>query len=281
MLVDIHTHIGYVKSFAWNVKGWVLSRLEDLYDYMDQNGVDWVVVLSVPSHCDEFARIISNEKLLKVVDNDTRLVPFCAPDPHFYKADEILHKLVKRGCKGLGEFKIDMKIDDPKVLRVLEKADELGLPVLFHMEAPKYFYDIDKLDEVLDRFQNSVFIGHGPGWWKHISGATSDEAYPSDKIVQEGKLQNILRRHKNVYADISATSGLNALKRDIEYAKKFLTEFQDRILLGTDFPCLASDGSQFGPNRYHVDFIKKLGLPQSIVDKIFRLNAEKIIGRVI
>ncbi len=281
MVVDIHTHIGYVKSFAWNLKGWILSRLEDLYDYMNENNIDWVVVLSVPSHSDEYSRIYSNEKLLKIVNGDERLVPFCAPDPHFYRSDKVLEELVKKGCKGLGEFKVDMKIDEPRVLKVLKKADELGLPVLFHMEAPKYFYDIDELDSILDKFKNSVFIGHGPGWWKHISRVETKESYPSGKIVKEGKLQEILRKHKNIYADISATSGLNALKRDIEYAKKFLVEFQDRILLGTDFPCVASDGSQFGPNRYHIDFIKNLDIPATVIEKILHKNAEKIIEKVV
>lgn len=281
MLVDVHTHIGYVKSFAWNLKGYVLARLEDLLDYMNTVGVDWVIVLSTPGYSDQFSRIVSNEKLLKVVGSDSRLVPFCAPDPHFSKADKMLEKLVKMGCKGLGEFKVDLKIDDERVLKVLEKADELGLPVLFHMEDDKYFYDIDALDRILERFRNSVYIGHGPGWWKHISGIESNEAYPKGNIVKEGKLQELLRKHDSIYADISATSGLNALKRDIEHAKKFLVEFQDKILLGTDFPCLAFDGSQFGPNMHHINFLKSLELPSSVLEKILYKNAEKIIEKVI
>ncbi len=43
-----------------------------------------------------------------------------------------------------------------------------------------------------------------------------------------------MRKYPNLYGDISAGSGCNALTRDPEYAVKFMTEFQDRLLFGLD-----------------------------------------------
>lgn len=93
-------------------------------------------------------------------------------------------------------------------------------------------------------------------------------------------MQKLLREHENLFADISATSGLNALCRDKEYTKRFLTEFSDKILYGTDFPCLSYDGGQFGPNREHLVLLEALKMPSRVLDKILHLNAEKIIADI-
>ncbi len=39
----------------------------------------------------------------------------------------------------------------------------------------------------------------------------------------------LLRKYPNLYADLSALSGANAILRDPEYGVKFLDEFQDRL----------------------------------------------------
>jgi predicted TIM-barrel fold metal-dependent hydrolase len=40
--------------------------------------------------------------------------------------------------------------------------------------------------------------------------------------------------HPNLYGDLSDFTAHHALARDPEYGPKFLTEFQDRLLFGTD-----------------------------------------------
>ena len=277
MIVDIHVHLGSVRSFHPGIIGWVHVELEDLLGYMDKVGVDWVVALSLPENSDPYSRIISNEKLLNYVSDTTRIVPFCAIDPRGFKAGEKLEKLVKKGCKGLGEFKVMLPVKHEKIVSLLKVVDNLGLPVLFHMEDKKYFYDIQDLPYILEKFPDVIFVAHGPGWWKHISSQAPDEIYPKGPIVEEGKVQEIMRNYPNIYADISAYSGLNALKRDVNYAKKFLIEFQDRILYGSDFPCLSPSGTQFGLNREHIDFLTKLKLNEEVIEKILWKNASKIL----
>jgi len=44
----------------------------------------------------------------------------------------------------------------------------------------------------------------------------------------------LFRRYPNLYGDLSDPSPCNALSRDPEYGPRFLTEFQDRLLFGTD-----------------------------------------------
>ncbi|KYH41536.1 MAG: amidohydrolase [Candidatus Bathyarchaeota archaeon B26-2] len=279
MVVDVHVHIGWVRSLARNLKGWVYADLEDLRGYMDECGVEKAFVLSVPEGCDPYAEVVSNEVLLKTVLGDERLVPFCIVDPRFPGAVERLERLVRMGCMGVGEFKVPIRADDERSLEILKVAEDYGLPVLFHMEDGRYFYDIHALENVLRIFSDVNFVAHGPGWWRHISKRFEGEHYPKGEVEVEGEVQRLLRTYRNIYVDISATSGLNALSRDPDHARRFLTEFSDRVLFGTDFPCLAVDGGEFGLNRKHMRFLKSLGLPDNVLKKILHSNAERLIKR--
>ena len=58
--------------------------------------------------------------------------------------------------------------------------------------------------------------------------------YPKGKIEEEGAIAKLMRKYPNLYGDVSAGSGFHALERDEEYAIKFLNEFQDRLMFGTD-----------------------------------------------
>jgi predicted TIM-barrel fold metal-dependent hydrolase len=65
---------------------------------------------------------------------------------------------------------------------------------------------------------------------------------------------------------ISAGSGVSAFKRDPKFAKTFLIEFQDRILYARDYF-----------DNVHQDFLNSLGLPESVLQKIYSGNALKLI----
>lgn len=279
-MIDFHTHVGEVKSFSKRIKGWVRAGVEDLLEYMDEVGVKRAVVLSVTPGADPHSRIASNVELLKLVGGlRDRLVPFCSPDPRRTSAPRELRELVEEGCRGLGEVKAPLRVDDPRLVRLLDEAEELGVPALIHVEeGPSLYYchGVRSLGGVLRDRPDLMLITHGPGWWKHISAQPGAEAYPRGSIKAEGVVQELLRKHDNLYADISATSGLNALKRDPEYAYRLLLEFQDRVLFGTDFPCLSESG-QYGPDKSHLSFLLSLELPRSALRRILSENAERLL----
>ena len=58
--------------------------------------------------------------------------------------------------------------------------------------------------------------------------------YPKYPMRAEGSVVRLLRKYPNMWGDLSATSGYNALARDPDYAVKFLNEFQDKLCFGTD-----------------------------------------------
>jgi predicted TIM-barrel fold metal-dependent hydrolase len=85
-------------------------------------------------------------------------------------------------------------------------------------------------------------------------------------VIREGKIAQLLRKYSNLFCDISAGSGLHALSRDPKHAKEFIMEFQDRILYARD--CF---------HNRHQEFINSLELPESVLEKIYHGNAERLL----
>jgi predicted TIM-barrel fold metal-dependent hydrolase len=76
----------------------------------------------------------------------------------------------------------------------------------------------------------------------------------------------MLHQYPNLYADLSAGSGLNALKRDPAFAIDFCIEFQDRLLYARD--CFHNE---------HQEFLNGLGLSQDTMAKIYAQNALRLV----
>jgi hypothetical protein len=68
-------------------------------------------------------------------------------------------------------------------------------------------------------------------------------------------------------ADLSAGSALTAISRDPEFGKRFLIEFQDKMLWARDY----FDGAL-------MEFVKSLDLPKDVFDKLTYKNALKVLG---
>jgi len=156
------------------------------------------------------------------------------------------------------------------------------MPVVMHFDydrtttvgAPRaewYGGTIDTLERVLQACPETTFIGHAPGFWSHIS---DDDlymrgGYPAEgtPVIAPGRITQLLRKYPNLYCDLSANSGLMALKRDKVHALEFLTEFQDRIVYARD---------NFTNN--HQEFLNSLGLPETVLSKLYHENAESLIA---
>ena len=59
-------------------------------------------------------------------------------------------------------------------------------------------------------------------------------------LLQVGYTDRLLSDYPNMYGDLSAGSGLNALTRDEDFARDFLIRHRDRLLFGSD--CNDRDG---------------------------------------
>jgi len=183
---------------------------------------------------------------------------------------------VDAGAKGFGEHKPGVAIDDPRNMRLYEACSEVGLPLLFHLDNER---NLDKpglpgLENALKSFPECKFIGHGPGWWASISGGLAQAdlgGYPKGDVAPGGAMDALMEKYPNIFADLSAGSGSNAISRDLKFGREFLLRRADRIMFGTDFLSPGQDVPQFEL------FEKKLALPEDVQAKIFRDNARRLL----
>jgi hypothetical protein len=130
------------------------------------------------------------------------------------------------------------------------------------------------LDEALGQCPDTIFIGHGPGWWASISGdITQDDlgGYPTGTVSPGGAIDALMDRHSNLYGDLSAGSGAGAIARDIEFGRAFLIRRADRLLFGTDY--LA-----FGQKVPQLSLYREIELPAEVKEKVYNGNARRILG---
>ncbi len=208
-----------------------------------------------------------------------------------------------------------LPVDDPRIDPFWAKAGELGIPVLWHMGDPAaMFQPIDRYNEryqelrsfpewsyygpqfpsretimkgrenVLSKHPNTKIIGCHMGW-------------NSDDLAYAGYL---LDTYPNYYLDLSTT--LSELGRQPFTARKFFIKYQDRIVFGTD------GGSLYGVKGWtvekfyqaHWEFLETeneyidypmqgainqgnwkiygINLPDSVLEKIYYKNAEKLLN---
>jgi predicted TIM-barrel fold metal-dependent hydrolase len=268
MIIDCHVHVGW--------KGYDAPAV---VHHMDGLGVDkawtltWEAIdggldLGGYTHLSAEAVLAAHEA------HPDRFVPFCAVDPRRENAEDKLRSYVKRGAKGYGEHKLRILADNPDAICMYKLCAELHLPVLIHLDVPlpgcPFWYggDIDALERALIACPRTTFIGHGPGFWREISAGAhrSTMAYPKGTVRPGGRLPGLLAKYDNLFADISAQSGLNALQRDEEHAKDFLTTFRSKILYGTD-----------AYDRRHLDLLEKLELDRKTFEAITWRNAARLV----
>lgn len=158
--------------------------------------------------------------------------------------EPLLREYQDLGAIGFGEVVLNLLWDDPYVLNLLAALERVGLPILVHMDtaigASYGLVDdagLPRMERVLQAFPRLVVIGHSQVFWSEISAESliaSRSGYPGGHVIP-GRLQYLLKEYPNLYADLSARSGYNALVRDSEYAIEFLQEFSHKLMYGSDY----------------------------------------------
>ncbi|MEM2088934.1 MAG: amidohydrolase family protein [Thermoproteota archaeon] len=277
-LIDAHTHIGRVKSWSRKLIGTVETGLPELLEYVESQNLEKVVLLPVArSYPDIGEDIVKTDSVLKAYSlHPDKIIPFCAFNPEDSGLREKIREAVKNGCRGFGEHKVETRVNDERNINLFRLCGEHGLPILIHIDN-RFNPDFEGFKEVVSKVEETVFIVHGPGWWAQIGGEKTSEVYPRGRISEPGEAVRILEEHRNVYADISAFSGLNAISRDRDFGRRFLSRMSDKLVYGTDFPCINPDGLQFGPDRSHISLLESYNLDEEAFRKITRENILKIL----
>lgn len=274
--VDIHTHIGE----GWGLRPGLTADM--LLAWMDQHDIAQAVVLPLVSPESWDHPITSGFVLRETEAHRDRLIPFCCIDPRQTNLGEfknivgLLQRYKDAGVRGFGEYKPGVAMDDPRSMDLFRACAEVGLPILFHLDRQRNVDDpgLPKLSAVLDAIPDGTFIGHATGFWSSISGDATERGlagYPEGKVTPGGALDVLFDRHPNIYGDLSAGSGANALMRDLEFGREFVIRRADRLLFGTDY---------LGPGQQvpQLSLFDAMELPEDVQAKVYRDNARTLLG---
>lgn len=174
-----------------------------------------------------------------------------AADPALPDTPRILREALKAGAVSIGELKHHLALDSPEMRRVYDIAAELQVPVLVHIQVFPHFpgelpYNTGypQFDKVLKAHPKTNFLGHADLFWANISAdVPTDRGYPTGPIKPGGLTDRWLADYPNLYADISANSGNNALSRDPEFSRGFLARHKSKLIFGSDCSCADGKGA--------------------------------------
>ena len=252
--IDIHVHaVAFPEYYPPHKPGNPDSRVvsaEQLLDFYDRLGIGKGILLPLVSAEGQVSPITSEGCKYLADRYPDRLFWFCNVDPragaNMDTADfvPIINHYKALGAKGVGEISAHMNLDDPKVDNLFSACEACDMPVLLHlthnMTRGYGLYDdfgLPRLEKMLQKHPHLKVLGHSQLFWAAISGDLKEEergGSPTGPVTEGGRVVELMRRYPNLYGDLSAGSGSNALMRDPDFAEKFLAEFSDRLLYGTD-----------------------------------------------
>jgi len=238
-------------------------------------------------------------------------------DPNF--GQEMVAQIddaVARGARGLKLLKTLglgvkdksgklIKVDDPRFDPVWEECGRLGIPVSIHTGDPEaFFHPIDATNERYEELiehpdwsfygpqfpslrelleaRNRVFARH-----PHTTFVSLHMGWPENLDF----VAHMLDAYPNVMVEFGAREA--ELGRQPHRTREFFLKYQDRIMFGTDnsleddlyrnnFRWLESTDDYFEPWGYPDQgrwMIYGLGLPDTVLEKIYHLNAERMFSQ--
>ena len=265
-VVDVHTHFFYKLRSSQ-------QALEDYVAVMDRNRIAVSVSLdgSLNGRLEEHAKflwgrykdrfvIFANVDWLGDGTQDNPASWACHRAGFAERTARQLAEAVDSGVSGLKIFKRFgleyknpdgslIKVDDPRFDPIWDACGKLGIPVIIHTADPAAFFE--PVDETNERWEE---LSRHPDWSFHGPN------YPSRMELLEarnrviGKHPNTnfigahvanhpedldvvsrwLRKYPNLY--IETASRISELGRQPFTARKFLMQYSDRIMFGTDGP---------------------------------------------
>jgi len=273
MVIDDHVHLGQLRH------GQEPLTASRLLRQMDKWGVDKAVVLSVENPEEVDLYVPTRDILRMCRRHRDRLFPFCNIDPRrrypgHFDPTPMLEDYIGQGCQGFGENLAGIPVDDPMNQVLYEACGKLGLPLMMHFD---YWINRDEpgmpnFEKMLRKYPATVFMAHGPNFWREISkNETDPSGYPTGKVRKGGRVDKLLAKYPNLYGDLSAGSGHNAIARDPNFGPAFLERNQDKLLFGTDYLTPKQECPL-------VAYFQDPPVPKQAVSKIMGANAQKLLG---
>lgn len=227
-----------------------------LRDHLRSQGVSYGVMLA--DMAPATTGVMPNEAVGEFCRNVPELIPMACLNPFMHHdMPGILERLVQdygfKALKLLPPYQ-HFYPNDARMYPVYAKAQELGLPIMFHTGLSMVtntrvkYADPLLLDDVAIDFPNlKIVMAHsGRGIW-----------------YEQAFLMATL--HENIYMEIS---GLPPQNLPTYFPK--LDRMLDKVIFGTDSPQIINV-------KKNIDLIKQLPFPRHEIEKILGLNALKVL----
>jgi len=270
-IIDFHLHAAQPEHYHPWVVEWMqtfvdedfLKHIRDLLtpegvqQVLRESGVDYAVVLAEISPIT--TGVTTNEYVAEFCQGVDCLIPFANINPFMVarpaqELERCVHELGFRGLKLLPTYQLFYP-NDNNLYPVYAKAEELGIPVMFHTGSSLFrgsrlkYGDPLYLDDVAVDFPNLVIVqAHsGRGFWYDRAAF-------------------LARLHSNVYMEVA---GLPPHKL-LDYFPE-LERLADKVIFGSDWPGVPSIGA-------NIEAIRALPLSEETKVKILGENAARILG---
>lgn len=189
-----------------------------------------------------------------------------------------IERYLKRGAVMIGEQKFGVECDSAEMQRLYQCAQANGVPVLMHWQHEMYNHGFDRFHRMLEKYPRVTFIGHAQTWWANIDKGHADQKvlYPKGPVTPGGYTDRYLADYANMFGDLSAGSGLNALRRDEGFTREFLTRHQDKLLYGSDCSDPIGEGAKCQGSQT-IATVRRLAANKAIERKLLHDNAKRVL----
>jgi len=272
LIIDFHLHVTRVEEYNEWFLEWmsrlhgerglgqlrtVLASPEGLIQYMDDQGVDYVVALAETNTM--VTGVSTNDRVAEFCRGNDRLIPFGNINPYvtFNQVGELERCVSELGIKGFKLYPTYQHFypNDNRLFSLYERAQELNIPVMVHTGSSVFPGSLMKygdplfLDEIAVFFPELKIIqSHaGRGFWY-------DRAFFMAGL------------HENVYMDITGLPPKNLLKYFPDLERN-----ADKIIFGSDWPGIIDI-------KRNVRAIMELPISTSTKAKILGENAAGLLG---
>jgi len=280
MIVDAHTHTPtHVNAVPKEEERWatvnrpdravkMTTSYEEYFEAM--RPVDRAICFGIAMLHEQLSVDVNNAVAALAAASNGKAIGFMsvhADDPNALdEMERAYHELGLRGLK-LGPNYQNFDPVGENACKVYAKAQEMGLPVVFHQgtspvrDAPIRYAHPLVMDEIAMRFPNlKIVMAHLAHPWLE------------DCLV-------VVRKHPNVYADVSARyyrpwSFYNGMRYAYEWA------VMDKLLFGTDYP-VSTPQENINGLRGLNNFARKHHLPevpQELLEGIIHRDTLTLLG---
>ncbi len=267
VVLDIHQHTNYAGRTN-----------EQLRAHQRTMGATKTILLPAGSKYGLAAGCGGNETVIALARAYPKEFLFFANElPDIPETKAVLEKVLKAGAIGIGEQKFHVECDSKPMQLVADIAKDHRVPVLMHFQHKVYNMGFERFHRMLEMYPTVNFIGHAQTWWANIDKKCDQSVlYPKGPVTPGGITDRLLSDYPNIYGDLSAGSGLNALLRDEDHARNFLKRHQDKLLYGSDCDDRAGAGKACSGSQ-QLATIRRLAPDAQAVRKMLYGNAAKLL----